>query len=176
MGSICVCCWVRAMSDLQNRFRRLDDQPTPDLWHEIEARAQEAELRRPRTTPWSLIAVTLLLLALAIGGAALIGSGIVKLPVLLPAPTIAATPEPASGRIVFGRYDRFVGDFVVYLIDPNGTTESQLLPGGYECPRWSPDGQEFARIGRLRGRWSRRRRSDRSPVSRAACGICQIPR
>jgi hypothetical protein len=41
----------------------------------------------------------------------------------------APSAEPATGRIVFGRYDGLVGDFVVYLIDPNGRGESQLLPG-----------------------------------------------
>jgi Tol biopolymer transport system component len=45
---------------------------------------------------------------------------------------------------VFGRYDRVVGDFVVYLIDPNGMGESQLLPGGNECPRWSPNGKDIS--------------------------------
>jgi Tol biopolymer transport system component len=69
-----------------------------------------------------------------------------------PEPSLSGEPwvsegqsiEPASGRIVFGRYDRFVGDFTVWLIDPNGTAESLLLPGGHECPTWSPDGKDIA--------------------------------
>jgi Tol biopolymer transport system component len=135
------------MTDLHTRFRTLDEQPTPNLWSEIEARAQEAQVGRPRTLSWSLIAVTLLLLALAIGSAVLIGSRIIKLPVLVEAsatPGTKASPEPASGRIVFGRYDRSVSDYFVYLIDTNGTTERQLLPGAYECPRWSPDGKDIS--------------------------------
>jgi len=52
--------------------------------------------------------------------------------------------EPASGRIVFSRYDPALDNSVVYLIDPNGTTESLLLPGAHECPRWSPDGNDIS--------------------------------
>jgi Tol biopolymer transport system component len=58
----------------------------------------------------------------------------------------AASGEPASGRIAFGRYDRFVGDFVAYLIDPNGAGETQLLPEGHELPRWSPDGKDIVLV------------------------------
>jgi len=58
----------------------------------------------------------------------------------------APSAEPASGRIAFGRYDRFVGDFVSYLIDPNGSGEMQLLPKGHELPRWSPDGKDIVLV------------------------------
>jgi Tol biopolymer transport system component len=58
----------------------------------------------------------------------------------------APSGEPASGRIAFGRYDRSVGDFVAYLIDPNGSGETQLLPDGHELPRWSPDGKDIVLI------------------------------
>lgn len=61
-----------------------------------------------------------------------------------PAVSEAPSLEPASGRIVFGQWDESVGDFVTYLIDPNGTTETLLLPGGNECPRWSPDGKDVS--------------------------------
>ncbi|MEP6469056.1 MAG: hypothetical protein ABJC24_04735 [Chloroflexota bacterium] len=135
------------MTDLHTRFRTLDDKPMPNLWSEIEARAQEAQLRAPRTLSWSLIAVTLLLLTLAIGSAVLIGSRIIKLPVFLDAsatPATSPSAEPATGRIAFGRKDPFAGDYVVYLIDPDGTNESQLLPGLFECPRWSPDGRDIS--------------------------------
>jgi Tol biopolymer transport system component len=94
---------------------------------------------------------------LAVAGAAIVVAVLVGIGLLvrlspdvgpspLPGPTHDVTPtsEPASGRIVFGRYDRFVGDFVVYLIDPNGNNETQLLPGGHEGPHWSPDGKDIA--------------------------------
>jgi Tol biopolymer transport system component len=134
------------MNDLHDRFRSLDDLSTPDLWREAEARAQALPQPGFRTVPWVLIALALLL-ALAIGGAALIGSGFIKLPVVIEVsatPTSSPPVEPATGRIAFGRVDRFVGDYVVYLIDPDGTNERQLLPGGYECARWSPDGQDIS--------------------------------
>jgi Tol biopolymer transport system component len=134
------------MNDLHDRFRSLDDLSTPDLWREVEARAEAMPQRGGRTLPWALVAVMLLLLALAIGAAALIGSGVVKLPAVNEASATPASPsaEPATGRIAFGRKDPFSGDFVVYLIDPDGTSESQLLPGPHECPRWSPDGRDIS--------------------------------
>jgi Tol biopolymer transport system component len=133
------------MNDLRDRFRSLDDLSTPDLWREVEARAQAMPQRGFRSLPSALVGVMLLLLALAIAGAALIGSGVIKLPAVIEAsatPTSSPSAEPASGRIVFGRKDRFVGDFVVHVIDPNGSGDSVLLPGGHECPRWSPDGKD----------------------------------
>ena len=67
-------------------------------------------------------------------------------PSLSQQPSVSEAPsfEPASGRIVFGRYDQSVGNFVLYLIDPNGAGESRLPPGGNECPRWAPDGKDIA--------------------------------
>jgi len=96
-----------------------------------------------------MVAVMLLLLALAVAGAALIGSGVIRLPVLVeisptPSEPNDTTPEAVSGRIAFGRYDTVLEDFVVYLIDPDGSSERLLLPGAHECPRWSPDGQDIS--------------------------------
>jgi Tol biopolymer transport system component len=135
------------MNDLHDRFRSLDDLSPPDLWREVEARAQAMPQRGFRTLPWAMVGVMLLLLALAIGGAALISSRIIKLPVLLDAsatPATSSSAEPVTGRIAFGRKDPFAGDFVVYLIDPDGTNESEPLPGLFECPRWSPDGRDIS--------------------------------
>ncbi len=78
------------MTNLRDRFKALDQLPTPDLWYEIEERAMAAQPTTRRSGAWVLIAITLLL-ALAIGGAAVIGSGIVKLP-----PTVDATASPPS--------------------------------------------------------------------------------
>jgi hypothetical protein len=80
------------MTDLHTRFRTLDDLPAPDLWHEIEARAVATQQGRVRPLAWAVIAVVLLLV-LAIGGAALIGSGIIKLPVVPVLPESSATPS-----------------------------------------------------------------------------------
>ena len=137
------------MTDLQTRFRALDDQRTPDLWSEIEARAQEAQVRSPRASSLSLVVVALLLLALAIGSAALIGSGVIKLPAIVdtssnpPGPTATAGAEPVDGRIVFGRADAS-SNFIIFLIDPAGDGARALLPGTHECPRWSPDGTDIS--------------------------------
>lgn len=82
-------CLVTTMTDMHTRFRTLDEQPTPNLWHEIEKRAIAAQ-PAPSSGPWVLIAIALLL-ALALAGAALIGSGVVKLPV-----SIETSPAPSS--------------------------------------------------------------------------------
>ncbi len=77
------------MTDLRTRFRTLDDLSAPNLWYDVEERAMAIRptTRRPS---WVLVVVTLLL-ALVIGGAALIGSGIVKLPV-----SVETSPTPSS--------------------------------------------------------------------------------
>src|SRR6266567_8241826 len=90
------------MTDLNTRFQSLDDLATPDLWQEIEARAVATQPRGIRSLPWALIAVTVLL-ALAIAGAALIGSRIVTLPKPSPAPlSNAGSPTPSSTVVAHG--------------------------------------------------------------------------
>jgi hypothetical protein len=79
------------MTDLHTRFRTLDSLSTPDLWYDIEERATAMQPTR-RRGPWVLIAVTLLLV-LAIGGAVLVGSGIIKLPISVDA---SASPSPTA--------------------------------------------------------------------------------
>jgi Tol biopolymer transport system component len=54
------------------------------------------------------------------------------------ASAIADLPE-GSGRIMFGRRDPTLDDFVTYTVDPNGDGEAQLLPGAHQLGRWSPD-------------------------------------
>jgi hypothetical protein len=91
------------MNDLHDRFRSLDNLSTPDLWREVEARADALPQRSGRSLPWALVAVMLLLLALAIGGAALIGSGIVKLPATVDgsaSPFSSPTASPISGPFI----------------------------------------------------------------------------
>lgn len=92
------------MTDLHNRFRTLDTLSAPDLWREIEGRAMAVEPRRARPLPWVLIVVTLLLI-LALGGAALIGSGILKLPVTVensvtPSATAQESTAASSSPVV----------------------------------------------------------------------------
>jgi len=78
------------MSDLRTRFRSLDDLRTPDLWSEIEARASAAQPVGVGRLRWVLIGA-LLLLIVALAGAALLGSGIVKWPV-----SLEASPRPSA--------------------------------------------------------------------------------
>jgi N-acetylneuraminic acid mutarotase len=78
------------MTDLHTRFQSLDALRAPDLWSEVEQRATAIQPTR-RSSAWVLIAVTLLL-ALVIGGAILVGSGVIKLPVIVDA---SASPSSA---------------------------------------------------------------------------------
>ena len=70
-----------------------------------------------------------------------------------PPPTApSSTPTPTTvvleGRIVLARWNVDLGADEIYVIEANGTGERQLLPGGHECPRWSPDGTRIAMTGR----------------------------
>ena len=79
------------MTDLHTRFKTLDTASAPDLWYSIEERAMAMQPAR-RGNPWVLVAV-MLLLVLAIGGAVLVGSGIIKLPAVVDA---SASPIASS--------------------------------------------------------------------------------
>lgn len=84
------------MNDLRDRFQALDDLRAPDLWREVQGRAAALPQSPVRALRWVLILVTLLL-ALAVGGAALIGSGVIKLPVSVEASaTPSGTPEQSA--------------------------------------------------------------------------------
>src|SRR6266545_3253061 len=91
------------MTDLQARFRTLDALHAPELWHEAERRAEIAQPRVVRLNQWVFIAV-LLVLALVAGAVALIGSRIVRLPVLVEASSMPSTPasvaSPSSTPLV----------------------------------------------------------------------------
>ena len=81
------------MTDLHTRFRTLDDLSAPNLWNDIEERAMAMQPAR-RSGTWVLIVVTLLL-ALAIGAAVLVGSGVIKLPVIVDA-SMSPSSAPSS--------------------------------------------------------------------------------
>jgi hypothetical protein len=78
------------MTDLQARFRTLDELHAPELWREAERRAAIAQPRAIRANPWVLITV-LVLLALVAGAAALIGSHIVRLGTVVDASSMPST-------------------------------------------------------------------------------------
>jgi hypothetical protein len=87
------------MTDLHTRFRTLDNLSAPNLWYDIEERALAMQPTR-RRSPWALVVVTLLL-TLIIGGAALVGSGILKLPAVVdtsasPSATADASADPSG--------------------------------------------------------------------------------
>src|SRR5437867_3794750 len=82
------------MTDLQTRFRTLDALHAPEMWREIEARAQAKERHVTRPVSWVFIGVAVML-ALVVGAAFLVGSGVVKLPTTAPSPAPATAPITA---------------------------------------------------------------------------------
>src|SRR5215213_2099561 len=59
---------------------------------------------------------------------------------VLAATPAAAKPRAVNGQIAFGRDDPLVGSTVLYIVNPDGSHERQLLPLGLGSPHWSPDG------------------------------------
>jgi Tol biopolymer transport system component len=57
-------------------------------------------------------------------------------------PAQAKVPGP-NGQIVFTRYDPAIDDFHVFIANPDGTNEHQLLPDPAGLPHWSPDGSQI---------------------------------
>jgi hypothetical protein len=82
------------MTDLKTRFQTLDALNAPDMWREIETRAQAKEHRVTRPVSWVFIGVAVML-ALIVGGVLLVGSGVVKLSTTAPSTTATTTPFTA---------------------------------------------------------------------------------
>jgi N-acetylneuraminic acid mutarotase len=82
------------MTDLRTRFQTLDRLSAPDLWYSIEERAMAIQ-STPRRNPWLLVAV-MLLLTLIVGGAVLVGSGVIKLPAVVDASASPSATAQAS--------------------------------------------------------------------------------
>ncbi len=58
----------------------------------------------------------------------------------------AQEPGP-NGQIAFTRENPALGDSQTYVVNPDGSHERLLHPGGGELPRWSPDGSKIAEPG-----------------------------
>jgi hypothetical protein len=82
------------MTVLHTRVQCLDALHDAVLWSEVVQRAMATQ-PTPRRSVWVLIAVTLLLV-LVIGGAVLVGSGIVKLPISVDASATPSSANPSS--------------------------------------------------------------------------------
>ena len=111
-----------------------------------------------------LIAVTALLVGL-VAGAIAVGSGLVKLPVIVPvpspAPLVRASPTPdateagrPSGVVAYSVCTRLdpedqsscTGDWRIWVVNDDGTGAHELRPdeAGSQYPiAWSPDGSEL---------------------------------
>ena len=128
------------MTDLRTRMRVFDQAPAPDYWNEVELRASTGAMGAARTDRSSrpmLLLVAAALLALAIGGAVLVLSGIV------------VPPDSSATRLAYS----LDGD--IYLADADGANPVLVADGdppGSGCgsfsgdggPMWSPDGRSFA--------------------------------
>jgi hypothetical protein len=95
------------MSSLRDRFATLDGVPMPELWPDVQRRASGLRAAGPVTSVTvripthatgrrdgtvALLAATLLVALLA--GVIAVGSGLVKLPVMPPAPVVSPSLEP----------------------------------------------------------------------------------
>jgi TolB protein len=55
----------------------------------------------------------------------------------------ATVPGPSpNGRIMYAKETFGIEDTPIFTANPDGTHEHLLLPPGYGCPSWSPDGTE----------------------------------
>jgi Tol biopolymer transport system component len=127
------------MTDLRDRMRIYDQAPAPDYWSEVELRASTVSAAAPhRSARSALLLAAALLLALAVGGAALALSGIVH-------------PQDRSEfQLAYG----LDGD--IYLADADGQHPVRIAGGepagengecssfGGEGPMWSPNGRYLA--------------------------------
>jgi N-acetylneuraminic acid mutarotase len=112
------------MTDLRDRFQALDDVRAPDLWREIQGRAAAVPQRAARGVPWALLAA--LLVALAAGGAALVGSGVLKpRPPVQPLSTWVRTGTLNEAR--YGQAATLLRDGRVLVMGGMGEQ-----PGGWE--------------------------------------------
>ena len=166
-----------AMDDLRRRFASLDRVPAPDLWSQVEQRAATmgpvarvsgvvtpGSLAPRRSTARSLLvylAAAAVLTAL-VAGAVTVGSGLVKLPATVPAPSESASvapsapstptpsnsPEPsetASGRaapwIAFSVQEGSAlhSNGHVWAIRADGSG-AHTIASGSSPVAWSPDG------------------------------------
>jgi hypothetical protein len=101
------------MTDLRARMRALDQLRAPDYWSEVELRASAApDATRPDRGPRrTRLLVAALLAILAVSTAVAVGSGLIKLPVILPAPS----PSAAADLCVYGR-DTALDGKTIYAI------------------------------------------------------------
>ena len=166
------------MDELRRRFASLDRLPAPDLWAQIEQRATAMEpvarvsgvvtpvSVRPRRSGARSVLVYLAAaacLVALVAGAAAVGSGLVRLPAIVPAPSESAslapspapstpvasnTPEPsviASGRDAgWILFDVHEGSGTrshnqLWAIRPDGSG-AHAIEGGAGPVAWSPDG------------------------------------
>ena len=133
------------MTDLRSRMRIYDRAPAPDYWTEIELRASSASVRTAapaRSARPLLLLAAAMLLALAVGGAALALSRLVDPP---PGSSVTHLAYGLDGDIYLADAD---GQNPVRIADgepagENGELEhcSTLGGGG---PIWSPDGRYVA--------------------------------
>jgi Tol biopolymer transport system component len=136
------------MTDLRDRMRIYDRVPAPDYWNEVELRGLSGSMGTAapaRSARPLLLLAAGLLLVLALGGALLVGAGVVELPVR------PALPDSSATHLAYG----LDGD--IYLAEVDGTNPVRIADGvpsgdATECgtsfygfgPMWSPDGLHFA--------------------------------
>jgi Tol biopolymer transport system component len=73
-------------------------------------------------------------------------AGLVALMAVSATPTVAKPPL-ANGQIAFARFNPLLDDTQLYVVNPDGSHERQVLATPVECPRWSPAGTRITSCG-----------------------------
>ena len=64
--------------------------------------------------------------------------------VFTPSAGADATDRPSNGRITFGRFDPELGDFSIWVANPDGTHQKRLTHVPSFLSDWSPNGRRIA--------------------------------
>ena len=155
------------MSSLADRFATLDRMPMPELWPEVEHRAAafgsaerptSATIRMPGRSTGSrdltVLQLAAALLIAALAGVIVVGSGLMRLPVIVTPPSPSTTPssapstavpsitaEPsASTAAARSPWIVYYGNDQLWAVRPDGTGAHPIQGGGHDAIAWSDDG------------------------------------
>jgi WD40-like Beta Propeller Repeat len=168
------------MSSLSDRFATLDRMPIPELWPDVEHRAAAfasadrvaavAVRTRVNSTGSANRTLALLvgLLLVLLAGAVAVGSGLVRLPEVAPAPDASTSiapsavppsdvpslsakpsgsPEPTTS-VPAGRSPWIVyyGNDQLWAVHPDGTSAHPIRGSGPDAIAWSDDGTRMLKL------------------------------
>jgi hypothetical protein len=163
------------MSSLRDRFATLDRVPMPELWSDVQQRAAHLRSAEPVTSvtvgspvrstrlgdrTMAPLAAAALLIAL-LAGAIAVGSGLVRLPAILPAPLVSPSGAPSPISATQSPSDA-PAPWIIFLVGvsanppermdllwamrADGSDAHEIAAGGPVA--WSPDGTRLLMLSR----------------------------